>query len=98
MGSGRMASGKLLGGMVSFCADCGGRSSNPVNLVNPVENAPRVLFNPLARRRGGSFPAEEFLDRIYRMDRISLERWDSIPEMAISSSLDVQTNKLVPII
>ena len=39
MGSGRMESGKLLCSMVSFCAARGGRSSNPVNLVNPVENA-----------------------------------------------------------
>ena len=56
MESGRMESGKLLGGMVSFCAARGGRSSNPVNLVNPVENALRVLHNPLARLRGASFP------------------------------------------
>jgi hypothetical protein len=33
-------------------------SQNPVNLVNPVEKRkrPRVLHNPLARRRGASFP------------------------------------------
>jgi hypothetical protein len=56
------------------------QDSNPENLVNPVETAPRVLHNPLAHRRNVSFPmigkkfsngwktfpAEEVLDRIYR--------------------------------
>ena len=34
-----------------------------MNLVNPVENALRVLHDPLARRSGGSFP---MIGKIFR--------------------------------
>ena len=65
LGRGRMEGGQIFRGSVNSCAACGERSSNPVNLVNPVENALWVLHNPLARRRGGSFP---MIGRIFGQD------------------------------